>query len=111
MNIEKPAVYDSLNNFARFLKYEFKKNINFDSFKNFDSFESEINKYSTILFVIYSEDDLADFMKIYKKGIPMIVCTPSDSLYTKMKSIKGILVLDTSRMKSEVITELKSYLN
>jgi hypothetical protein len=111
MNIIKPAVYDRQNNFARFLKHEFKKTIDFDSFRNFDSFENEINNYSTILFVIYSEDEIEDFIKIYKKRIPIIVCTPNNSLFLKMISYNGILVLDTSRIKSEVIIDLKSYLN
>ncbi|MFI0490448.1 hypothetical protein [Flavobacterium sp.] len=111
MNTKKRVVYDSKNYFSRFLKYEFRKSFKFDSFKNFDSFENEINNYSVIVFVIYSEDELVNFMKIYKKGIPLIVCTFNEKLLLKMRSIDEILLLDTSKIKSEVIIELKSYLN
>lgn len=111
MNTEKHVVYDSQNYFARFLKYEFKKSIEFDSFRKFESFEKKISNYSKILFVIYSDEELVNFMKIYKKGIPIIACTFDVKLFYKMKSIYGILVLDTSKMKSEIIIELKSYLN
>ena len=111
MNTNKHVVYDSRNYFSRFLKYEFRKNFKFDTFKNFNDFENEIKNYSTIIFVIYSEEELVDFMKIYKAGFPLIVCTFNEKLLLKMKSVEEILLLDTSKVKSEVIIELKSYLN
>lgn len=83
----------------------------FDSFRNFKSFENTINDYLAIVFVIYSEEEIADLMSIYKKGIPLIVCTFNEKLLLKLKNIDEILLLDTSKIKSEVIAELKAYLN
>ena len=111
MNTKKKVVYDSQHYFSRFLKYEFRKTLEFDTFKNFNHLEKALNNYSTILFVIYIEEELIDLMKIYKKGIPLIVCTFNKQLLLKLKNIDEILLLDTSKVKSEVITELKSYLN
>jgi hypothetical protein len=111
MNTKKRVVYDSQNYFSRFLKYQFKGKFGFDSFRNFKSFETGIKDYSVIVFVIYSEEELVDFMKIHKKGIPLIVCTFNEKLLLKMRHIDGILLLDTSKIKSEVIVELKSFLN
>ena len=111
MNTKRQVIYDSQNYFSRFLKYEFRKTVEFDSFKNFKSFENAIKEYSTIVFVIYSEEEIVNLMSIYKKGIPLIVCTFNEKLLFKMRNIDEILLLDTSKLKSEVIAELKLYLN
>ncbi len=109
MNTKKKAVYDSKSYFSRFLKYEFRKTLKFDTFKNFNFFEEVIHNYSTILFVIYEEDELVDFMKIHKKGIPLIVCTFNEQLLIKFQNTDEILVLNTSKLKSDVIRDLKTY--
>jgi len=111
MKTDKWVVYDSQNYFSRFLKYEFRKNLNFDSFKNFNQFENEITNYFAILFVIYLDEELVDFMKIHKKGVPVIVGTFNKNLLLTMQNVDEILVLDISKLKSEVMTELKSYLH
>lgn len=111
MNIKKAVVYDSQNYFSRFLKSQFRENFDFDSFKNFKKFENGIKDCFVIIFVIYSEEELVDFMKIYKKGIPIIVCTFNEKLLLKMSYIDKILLLDTSKIKSEIKVELNSYLN
>jgi len=108
---KKCVVYDSQNYFSRFLKYEFRKTMKFDSYKNFEQFENVITDYSIIVFVIYLEEELFDFMKIHKKEVPMIVCTFNKNLLMKMQNFDEILLLDTSKIKSEVITEFKSYLH
>ena len=60
---------------------------------------------------IYSEEELVNFMRIYKKGIPLIVCTFNKKLLLTMANIENILLLDTSKVKAEIRVELKSYLN
>ena len=111
MNTKKRVIYDSKIYFSRFIKHEFRKTLKFDSFKNYNSFENRIKNYSIIIFVIYSEEELADFMKIYKTGIPLIVCTFNKILLLKIQNIDGILVLNISKIKSEILTEMKSCLN
>ncbi len=110
MDTKKHVVYDCRNYFSRFLKYEFRKSLNFDTFKEFESFENAVNNYSVIVFVIYSEDELIDFMRVYKRGIPLIVCTFNEKLFLTMRQIDEIYLLDTSKLKSEIIIEFKSYL-
>ena len=111
MDTKKRAVYDSQNYFSRFLKYQFMNTFEFDSFRNFKSFENTIKNYSAIVFVIYTEEEIVNLMRIYKKGIPLIVCTFNEKLLLKMRQIDDILLLDTSKIKSEVIAELRTYLN
>ncbi len=110
MDTKKRAVYDSQNYFSRFLKYQFMNTFEFDSFRNFKSFEKTINDYAGIVFVIYSEEEIVNLMRIYKNGIPLIVCTFNEKLLLKMRQIDEILLLDTSKIKSEVIVELRKYL-
>ena len=111
METKKHVIYDSQSYFSRFLKYEFRKTLHFDTFKNFNALENGINNHSVVLYVIYSELELVNFMRIYKKGIPLIVCTFNKNLLLTMRNIDGILLLDTSKVKAEVRVELKSYLN
>jgi hypothetical protein len=111
MNTKKGVVYDRQNYFSRFLKYEFKKPYIFDFHRDIKCFDNLVNTYSIIVFVIYSEEELVDFMKVYRKGIPLIVCTFNEKLLLKMRNVDEILLLDTTKIKSEIIIELKSYLN
>ena len=111
MDNKKYVVYDCRNYFSRFLKYEFRNTNNFESFKDFKIFENVISNYSAIIFVIYSEEELINFIRIYKKGIPLIVCTFNKKLLLTMSDMDEILLLDTSKLKAEVMIEFKSYLN
>lgn len=80
MDTKKIVLYDSHKHFYRFLKYKVGDAFEFDSFRDFKCFEDAVYDYSTILFVVYSEDEIDNLMSIYKKGIPIIVCTSSEKL-------------------------------
>ena len=67
MDNKKYVVYDCRNYFSRFLKYEFRNTNNFESFKDFKIFENVISNYSAIIFVIYSEEELINFIKEQEK--------------------------------------------
>ena len=111
METKKYVIYDCQSYFSRFLKYEFRKTLHFDIFKSFNALENGIHPHSVVLYVIYSEEELVNFMKIYKQGIPLIVCTFNTNLLLIMRNMEGILLLDTSKVKAEFRLELKSYLN
>lgn len=110
MNKKKGLVYDNQKYFLRLLKYEF-KDISFDSYSNFNYFNEILNNYSIIIFVIYSEEELFDFMKVYKKGVPLIMCTFSKERLIKLQSIDDLILLDTSKVRSEIVTELRHHFN
>jgi hypothetical protein len=111
MDKRNGLVYDSQKYFSRFLKYEFKETFSFDTYTDFKSFDNGLKKYSLIVFVIYSYEELLDFMSVYKKGIPIIVCTFNNKMMLEFGKIEEILLLDTSNVKSEIVIELKSYFN
>lgn len=107
----KGLVYDNQKYFSRFLKYEFEQEFDFNAYRNFNYFDEKLSNYSVIIFVIYSEEELFDFLRIYKKGIPMIVCSFNKQILEKFNKMEDVSVLDTSNLRSELIIELRNFFN
>jgi hypothetical protein len=108
---KKGLVYDNQKYFSRFLKYEFEQEFDFNVCRNFDYFDVKLSDYSVIIFVIYSDEEIFDFIKVYKKGIPLIVCSFNKLILNKLKKMDEISVLDTSSLRSELIIELRNFFN
>ncbi|MFW0739986.1 hypothetical protein [Flavobacterium sp. T12S277] len=111
MGKRKGLIYDSQKYFSRFLKHEFQEDYSFDAYCNFKYFDKVLDKYSVIVFVIYSEKELLDFLKVYRKEIPLIICSFNNGILSELGKIEEVLLLDTSKLKPEIINELKSYFN
>ncbi|MFQ6601719.1 hypothetical protein [Flavobacterium sp. C3NV] len=109
--IKKGLVYDSQKGFSRFLKYEFKEDYTFDVYKNFKKFDDVIKDYYVIIFVVYSDNELLDLMRIYKKGVPLIVSTVNKEIKSKLEKIEDLLIFDPTKVKSEMRLQLKFYFN
>ena len=82
---KKGLVYDNQKYFSRFLKYEFEREFDFKVCRNFDYFDGKLSDYSVIIFVIYEEEELFDFLQVYQKGIPLIICTFNKQILNKLK--------------------------
>lgn len=108
---KKGLVYDNQKYFSRFLKYEFEQEFDFKVCRNFDYFDGKLSDYSVIIFVIYDEEELFDFLRVYQKGIPLIICTFNKQILNKLKKTDDISVLDTSSLRSELIIELRNFFN
>jgi len=108
---KKGLVYDNQKYFSRFLKYEFEREFDFKVCRNFDYFDGKLSDYSVIIFVIYDEEELFDFLRVYQKGIPLIICTFNKQILNKLKKTDDISVLDTSSLRSELIIELRNFFN
>lgn len=106
---KKGLVYDNQKYFSRFLKYEFEQEFDFKVCRNFDYFNEKLSDYSVIIFVIYEEEELFDFLQVYQKGIPLIICTFNKQILNKLKKTDDISVLDTSSLRSELIIELRNF--
>ncbi|CAA9203309.1 hypothetical protein [Flavobacterium collinsii] len=110
MKLSKILIYDNGHYFSRLVKYKFKKDFDFKVFKNFDrveNFDDIENVYSIIVFVIYSETDLFDFIRIYKKGVQVVVATHDKEILKKMTNINDILLFDISIKRLEILEEVK----
>lgn len=104
-------IYDSQNCFSRFLKYEFKEHFSFDVYKNFKNFDDALDSYTFMLFVIHSDQELIDLLRIYKRGVPLIVSTLNQDIKAKLDKIEDILLFDQSKIKSEMRIELRFFFN
>ena len=111
MKKKKVLVYDSQHCFSRFLKYEFKKDFAFEVYKNFKKFDNIIEHYAIMLFVIHSDKELYDLLRIYQRGTPLIVCTFSKEIKSKLELIDDLFLMDLSKVKSEMRSELKFFLH
>lgn len=110
MKKKKVLVYDSQHCFSRFLKYELKKDFAFDVYKNFKKFDNVISHYSIMLFVINSEKELYDLMRIFQRGIPLIVCAFNKDIKSRLEMVDDLLLFDATKLKSEIRDELKLYI-
>ncbi len=111
MKKKKGLIFDGQKCFSRFLKYEFGNDFNFDVYRNFENFDDILQEYTLIIFVIREDEELLDLMRIYKKGIPVIVCTVHNELILKLKIIDDIFLIDLSKLRSQIKEEFKSYFN
>ncbi|PBJ08089.1 hypothetical protein [Flavobacterium sp. ACN6] len=111
MKKKKGLVYDSQKCFSRFLKYEFKEYFEFDVYRNFKNFNDGITDYCIILFVVYSHDELIDLLRIYKRGVPLIVSTFNIDLKAKLEDLEDIIVFDPTKIKSEMRDDLRHFIN
>lgn len=111
MKKKKILVYDSQHCFSRFLKYEFKKDFAFDVYKNFKKFDNVVKDYAAVLFVVSSDKELYDLIRIYQKEIPLIISTFNKEIKLKLEMVDDVLILDLTKVKAEMRSELKFFLN
>ncbi|MCD0467706.1 hypothetical protein [Flavobacterium sp. ENC] len=113
MKNNKVLIYDNQHGFSRFLTKVFGEVYDFEIFKKFDTtfdFDNLKNEYLLAFFVIYSEKNIFDLMKIYRKEVPLVVCTFNEQLLHQFESITDISVINTSKCKQELINDFQIFL-
>jgi hypothetical protein len=98
MELQQIFVYDKQNCFFRFLNYKFNNIFIFNKIKSKEIYTDSEN-YPTIFYVIYSEEDLKHFFKIYCKNFRYLVCSHNNYVLNRMKNISNVAFIDTSRTK------------
>ncbi|AYN03649.1 hypothetical protein [Flavobacterium sp. 140616W15] len=114
METKEVLVYDNQHGFSRFLKKQFGKDINFKVYKKFsseDNFDNIQEEYSFIFFIVYSGEDLFDFIKLQRKGVPIVVCSFNKEVLYKFKNIDDISLLDISASREELINNFQMALH
>jgi hypothetical protein len=112
MESKRVLVYDNQHAFSRFLKKEFGKVIDLKVYKNFHSVSSlgAIKEdYSFIIFIIYSEGDLFDFIKVHGKGVPIVICS-CKTILDKFDNNSGVSFIDISKSKKELLKDFHLFL-
>ncbi len=109
MEKDKVILFDPKKKFFKFLKYGFRRYFTFDVYSDLNHFEAIMNNYSRVVFVIYSENILNDFIRISQKGVPIMVFTSEPEIFEQLKEINKVYLFDISKVKSEMLSELKSH--
>lgn len=113
MENNKVLIYDNQHGFSRFLTKIFGEVYDFKIFKKFETnldFENFQKEYLLAFFVIYSEKNLFDLMKIYKKGVPLVVCSFNEDMLHQFESIADINIINTSKCKQELVNDFQMFL-
>lgn len=114
MKTKEVLVYDNQHCFSRFLKKQFGNEIKFKVFKKFsskDNFDTIQDKYSFIFFIVYSGEDLFDFIKLQGKEVPIVVCSFNKEILYKFENITDIGLLDISASREKLIRNFKMVLH
>ena len=108
---KRALIYGNQKCFSKYLKCRFQQDMEFDVCKDFKCLKEQLKVYSVIVFVIYTEEDLLDFFKIYGKGIPLVVCAFNKRILEILIGLKNIVLLDTTKIRSEILNQLNFYFN
>ncbi|MCX2681980.1 hypothetical protein OOZ15_18660 [Galbibacter sp. EGI 63066] len=109
----KALIYDSQGRFSNLLTQEFSEKYVFEVYTNntFEKFKEESEDYTLVVFVVYSNGDLLDFLKIYERSFPIFLCSFEKRIYKETKNIHGLITVDLTRHRLEVLKELEWYFN
>ncbi|MCX2681979.1 hypothetical protein OOZ15_18655 [Galbibacter sp. EGI 63066] len=108
MELSKVLIYDSKGCFSRLLSAEFSDEYVFVVNKNFDR-DYVFEEYSMIIYVVYSCVELIDLFKVYDKKLPLLLCSFEREVYNKAKHIDGVIPVDLTKHKFEILWDFKNY--
>jgi hypothetical protein len=112
MELKQVLVYDNQRGFSQFLKKEFGKKNDFKVYKKFNlinDFDTTKNDYSFIFFIIYTENDLSDFIAIHQRKLPIVVCSLK-TIFNKIDTNRKLRFIDISKPKKELIHDFQFFL-
>lgn len=108
---KRVLLYGNQKCFSKYLKCKFQDVLVLDVCKNFKDLTAELNTYSVIVLVIYTEEDLFDFFKIYRSEIPLVICSFNKRVLEFLMDLENLYFLDTSKIRSEILKQLGSHFN
>lgn len=105
--MEKMVVFDNQHYLFRFLKQEFTE------FKIIKGKEEIIlngmsEEFSIVVFVIYSESDLIDLLRVYSNGVRIVVCCSVVKILNRLFGIHNLMIVDTSQLKFEMVKDFRN---
>jgi hypothetical protein len=86
----------------------------FDFFESSFLLENENNSkdYDRSIFVIYDKFEILEYLELDKKGTNVLVCLFNKQLYSSLSfldEVKNLILLDSSKTRSEIISDLKQH--
>lgn len=65
-------------------------------------------EFLIVVFVVYSESDLIDLLRVYSNGVQIVVCTPVAKILNRLFGIPNLMIVDTSQLKFEMVRDLRN---
>lgn len=74
--------------------------------------KSKSKDFDRSIFVVYEKEELIEFLKLDKKGSNVMLCFFNKQLHSSLVFIEGIksfFIIDASKTRREIVTDLKMY--
>ncbi|WP_417442958.1 hypothetical protein [Joostella sp.] len=104
-------VYDPQGAFSKMLQ---KSDLSYGEFhvsKDLTDVNFDENDYVAVVFFAYSAGDLLSLLGVYKRNIPIILCSLDKEVYKKAQGVYGVISVDMTKHKSEIIEYFNSILS
>lgn len=98
-------VYDNQLAYYELLKFNFSDSCNFELF-SLENSDANGVLYDVIVFFLYDELELLDFIKLYNKDIPVIFGISPKDKEEEIAIEDNIYYLHLDKLKDEIINEL-----
>ncbi|KIO50753.1 hypothetical protein [Flavobacterium hibernum] len=106
---KRALIYGNQKCFSKYIKRRFQDVLEFDVCKDFKFLNEELEVYSVVVLVIYEEEDLIDFFKVYGNGVPLVVCAFNKKVLEIVIGFENIVLVDTAKIRSEILNQLNFY--
>ncbi|MHC0442495.1 hypothetical protein [Flavobacterium sp. 3-210] len=113
MKREKVLVRDNKGIFLKMFKKRFKDEFDFLEQSFLFNSEKDTIQFDRSIFVVYEKNELLEFLKMDKKGRNILVCLFNKQLYSSLSfldEVSSLIVLDNTKTRPEIISELKRHL-
>ncbi|WP_379818682.1 hypothetical protein [Flavobacterium artemisiae] len=93
-------------------KRRFKDQFDFSENPLFSKFKYETTKFDRYIYVLHDKFELLEFLKIEQNKANVLVCLFDKQLYSSLLSfeeIKNLILVDSSKTRTEIIKDLKTY--
>lgn len=101
--------------FYRILNKNFCNDFEIRNFSFFLPMNGDCGEDNFLIYVLYNESELYNFLSVFKSDCPVLVCVFNKDIYSKLaflESGEGFFVLNANeRNKSEIISDLSNYFN
>ncbi|MEL4306580.1 hypothetical protein [Joostella sp. CR20] len=106
----KILVHDSQSAFSKLLQKSALVAEAFEVCETFEAINLKAEDYVAVIFFAYTPEELLDLLEVYKQNIPIILCSSDKDVYEKAKNIYGLIAVDMSTHKNEIVNYFNSLL-
>jgi len=102
--------HDNKKVFVKMFKRKLNNEFEFTDSSFLNECDDISKDFDRLILVIYNKFELIDFLKLYKKGVNVLVCVFNKKLYTDLtflEDFNDLVLLDGSKTRKEIIADLK----